>query len=280
VIRTAALSAAGVAAAAGLLATTPSPPPSEPPSASEPSDNSAEFERKLAELAFTLYLGSELDIVPGASSCTEPPSLEVGETITCFTLIDDQRVIVARTELSGTSGVYEFELISDHELGSTDTSPPTTLASTTSGGPTTTLPTPVLITTTVPLSDADRQLLAYGEQVNAEADAFVDTLLEGQDGVIATAEYRWDAPTTTVFLTVALGDSYVGESSTMGWILSRDRAMELWNRDSPFRAAGTTVRPRLVVTVDHAEYVSDFDLSVELADQTIAMDEWIAASEQ
>ena len=26
---------------------------------------------------------------------------------------------------------------------------------------------------------------------------------------------------------------------TMAWILSRDRAMELWSRDSPFRAAGS-----------------------------------------
>jgi hypothetical protein len=56
--------------------------------------------------------------------------------------------------------------------------------------------------------------------------------------------------------------------------------MELWSRESPFRAAGTTVRPRLVVTVDDAEFISDFDLSVELADQTIGMDDWIAASRQ
>ncbi len=77
---------------------------------------SPEFERKLAELAFALFLGNELDVDAGTYSCTEPSSLAVGETITCFTLIGSNRVVVATTELTGTSGVYEFEIISDHPI--------------------------------------------------------------------------------------------------------------------------------------------------------------------
>jgi hypothetical protein len=294
VIRTVALSAVSVAGALALVAPASSPPTSEPSSGTTdepPSDaavpapgtgeqveveGSPEFERKLAELAFALYLGNELDVEPGSSSCTEPSSLDVGESITCFTLIGSERVIVARTELSGTSGVYDFELVSDHQVTSADTTP--AASSTTGPSSTTTLPTPVIVTTTGPLTSADRELLAHGEQINEDADALVATLLGEEDSVIASAEYSWDATTTTVVLTVTLGPTYENSASTMAWILSRDRAMDLWDRATPFRAETATIRPGLVVTVDGTRFVSDFDLCVQLADQTIAMRDWIAAS--
>ena len=50
---------------------------------------------------------------------------------------------------------------------------------------------------------------------------------------------------------------------TAAWIIARDRAMDLWNRESPFRAEGTTIRPSLEVTVDGVRFVSDFDLCVQ-----------------
>jgi hypothetical protein len=195
-------------------------------------------------------------------------------------LIGGERVIVAESELSGTPGVYEFVLVSDHRITAADTTPTTTLPATTAPRATTSLPTPVLVTTTVPLSEADRRLLAYGEQINADADEFVDTLVGDTDSVISSAEYSWDAATTTVALTVTLSSSFQRSDSTMAWILSQDRAMELWSRDSPFRAAEATLRPQLVVTVDGVEFVSEFDLCVQLVDQTIAMDDWIAESLQ
>ena len=62
------------------------------------------------------------------------------------------------------------------------------------------------------------------------------------------------------------------------WVIARDRAMDLWSRDSPFRASGTSIRPGLEVTVDGIRFVSDFDLCVQIADQTITMTDWLAKS--
>jgi hypothetical protein len=104
------------------------------------------------------------------------------------------------------------------------------------------------------------------------------TLLGEEDSVIASAEYSWDAATTTVVLTVTLAPTYENSAGTMAWILSRDRAMDLWDRATPFRAEAATIRPGLVVTVDGTRFVSGFDLCVQLADQTIVMREWNHAS--
>jgi hypothetical protein len=54
--------------------------------------------------------------------------------------------------------------------------------------------------------------------------------------------------------------------------------MDLWDRDSPFRVSGATIRPSLEITVDDVRYVSDFDLCVQVADQTIAMADWLTES--
>ena len=152
-----------------------------------------EFERKLAELAFALFLGNELDVDAGTYSCSEPSSLAVGETITCFTLIGSDRVVVAVTELTGTSGVYEFELVSDHQIDTTEvtttTVPPTSAVS---RATTTILPTPIIVTTVAQLSQADRDLLAYGDLINQDSQELVTNLISGDDGVVERAEYSWD----------------------------------------------------------------------------------------
>ena len=218
---------------------------------------SPEFERELAELAFALFLGNELDVDAGTYSCTEPSSLAVGETITCFTLIGSNRVVVATTELTGTSGVYEFEIISDHPIDPAETTTTVAPTSTVSRATTTALPTVIIVTTTAPLTPADTALLAFGEQINAESPDLVANLISGDDGIVESAEYAWDPSTATVTLSATLSPTYTDSPDTAAWIIARDRAMDLWNRDSPFRAEGTTIRPRLDVTVDDVHYVSD-----------------------
>jgi hypothetical protein len=292
VIRALALSAAAGLAALTPVAVNGSPPTTDPGSATTveaPGDAAApdpgigeqvelegtpEFERKLAELAFALYLGNELDVDAGTYSCTEPLSLVVGETITCFTLIGSERVVVAVTELTGTSGAYEFEIVSDHQVGSTGA------ATTTSAvrSSTTTLPTPILVTTSAPLSPADAGLLSFGAQINANSADLVDNLISGGDGIVESAEYSWDGQSATVVLEATLSPTYTNGLDTAAWIIARDRAMDLWDRDSPFRVSGATIRPSLEITVDDVRYVSDFDLCVQVADQTIAMADWLTES--
>ena len=268
-----------LSSAAGLVGLLPTALDSSPPStdpASETTDGQAvldsslEFERKLAELAFALYLGDELAVDAGTYACTEPSSLTVGEPITCFTLIGSERVVVAETQLTGTSGVYEFEIISDHQIGSDETTP-------TDPGPSTTaLPTPVLITT-APLSQADADLLAYGAQIDEDAVELIGNLIS-DDGIVASADYSWDRQTATV-ARHRHPRADLRRRARRGGVGHRPRSsIDLWSRDSPFRAAGSSIRPGLEVTVDGVRFVSDFDLCVQVADQTITMTDWLAKS--
>ena len=148
-------SAAGLCGVLPTAAPASSPPSTDPATetTSEAPAGNPEFERNLAELAFALFLGSELDVNAGSYSCTEPASASVGETITCFTLIGSERVVVAVTELTGISGSYEFVVISDHHIDPVDFAAPSTDPPTANA---TTLPVPVLVTTTAPLSLAVR----------------------------------------------------------------------------------------------------------------------------
>jgi hypothetical protein len=97
-------------------------------------------------------------------------------------------------------------------------------------------------------------------------------------GFIEQADYGWDPETVTVTVSATLSPTYSAGVDTAAWIIARDRAMDLWDRQSPFRAAGATIRPGLEITVDDTRFVSDFDLAVRLADQTIAMTDWLAES--
>ncbi len=271
----------GAAGLAGLLpiAALDSSPPSTDPgteSTSEIPPGNPEFERNLAELAFALFLGSELDVNAGTYSCTEPPSASAGETITCFTLIGSERVVVAVTELTGISGIYEFVVISDHHIDPVDSAIPSTEPQTNAG--TTTLPVPVLVTTTAPPSFADAAILALGEQINEDSDDLVQTLMAADDGFIEQAGYAWNPQSATVSVSATLSPAYTAGVDTAAWIIARDRAMDLWDRRSPFRAEGATIRPALEVAIGDARFVSDFDLAVRLADQTIAMTDWLVES--
>jgi hypothetical protein len=291
-----ALSAAAVLAGPiGTFAGTV-PPSTEPASestepapgdAAEPTPGVAEqpqleatpdFERKLAELAFALYLGTELDIESGSYSCTEPSSLAAGETIVCFTLIGTDRVVVALTELTDVPGVYEFELVGDQPIRAAEATTSTSTTTSTTSTTTPSLPSVFIVTTTAAPTPADAALLAFGDSINAEAQDFVDNLTAGDEDLIETAAYSWDPSTATVRLAVTFAPSYSYPLDTAAWIFARDRAMDLWSRDSPFRAAGATIRPSLEIVVNDSRYVSDFNLSLRVADQTIAMDDWVRAS--
>lgn len=255
-------------------------PPDQPPQSSEAEEQIGDpaFERKLAELAFALYLGSELDVDAGSYSCTEPPTLEVGEIVTCFTLIGDERVIVAEAVLSGTSGVYEFEVISDFSV---DSGEPTPSTSTTVATTTTQLPVPFIVTTIAPLSAADEALLAYAARINQSSEDFAENVISSGQGVVSAVDYEWNEPTAQVEISVTLDTSYESDAvDVAAFVVARGQALELWARESPFRAEGTTIRPSLLVAVNDVSYVSDYDLCVSLADQTISMDDWIGRSRQ
>ena len=75
-----------------------------------------------------------------------------------------------------------------------------------------------------------------------------------------------------------MSPTYTNSLDTAAWIIARDRALDLWSRESPFRAEGISIRPSLEVTVDDVLFVSDYELCVQVADQTIAMTDWIAQS--
>jgi hypothetical protein len=298
VVRGLALSSAATVVGLALSLSPAAPPSTEPPAetseegpvdAAPPPDAAAQpqlegtpdFERKLAELAFALFLGTELDIESGRYSCTEPSSLEVGETIVCFTLVGSDRVVVARTELTDMPGVYEFELVSDQLIlpgEETTTSSTTTTTPPTSPPSTTSLPPVFIVTTTAAPTPADTELLAFGDSINADAQDFVDNLTAGDEDLIESASYSWDPATATVRLAVTFAPSYSYPIDTAAWIFARDRAMDLWNRDSPFRAEGATIRPSLEIVVNDARYVSDFNLCLRVADQTIAIEDWVRAS--
>jgi hypothetical protein len=300
VSRTAAVAAGALAVLTSALPHLATAGGSEPPASTEPADTemvdtessgtdpsdteseepalegSPAFERRLAEVAFALFLSLDLGVESGSYSCTEPPSLEVGEPIVCFTLIGGERVIIAETEVSASSGVFDFVVVSDYAIDLTDTTSTSTSTTTTSSPTTTALPQPVLITTAPQPNPADQALLAYGEQINANATTFADNLISSAEGFVTEVnEYAWDPDTSTVTLDITLSESWGSDFDVGAWIIVRNLAMEFWNRDSPFRAEGTTIRPSLEIVVNDSRYVSSFDLTVEVADQTIAMTDWV-----
>ena len=119
--------------------------------------------------------------------------------------------------------MYEFDLISDHQIDPAESTTTSTSSSSLSGTTSTTLPTPILVTTVAPLSPADAGVLALGEQINAQSDDLVATLIAGDDGVIDRADYSWDAPSASVVVSAALSPTYTDSPDTAAWIIARDR---------------------------------------------------------
>ena len=148
------------------------------------------------------------------------------------------------------------------------------------GTPTTSTTAPP---TSVPIANAnlsDAAILSYGEELNRAAAGFKDDVLGLTEGTITEViTYGWDAATATVTLDVTLDPAQDFDPDLVAWILVQVLKFH-WARGEPFRLDGATLRPRLVLVVSATQYMSDFDLTVRVADQLIANTDWVAAARQ
>ena len=267
VIGTVATATVSVLAAAVTLAPATviagnTPPPTPPDS------GIAAPERRLAEFSFAMFVTLELEVDPGEFTCSAP-GIEGEDNdidIMCFALIDGTRVIIATTTSSDGTGVYEWVVVSDHPLNA--------------GTPTTSTTAPP---TSVPIANAnlsDAAILSYGEELNRAAAGFKDDVLGLTEGTITEViTYGWDGATATVTLDVTLDPAQDFDPDLVAWILVQVLKFH-WARGEPFRLDGATLRPRLVLVVSATQYMSDFDLTVRVADQLIANTDWVAAARQ
>jgi len=236
------------------------PPPTPPGAGTE------DLERRLAEFSFAMFVTLDLDVDPGEFTCSAPDVDGEDTAIRCFALIDGTRVIVATTTSSEGTGVYDWVVVSDHPLNA---GTPTV--------PTTTPPTSVPIANSN-LSDA--AILSYGDELNRVAAGFKDDVLSLTEGTITeVTTYGWDAATATLTLNVTLDTTEDFDPDLAAWVLVQVLKYH-WARGEPFRLDGATLRPRVVLIVSSIQYLSDFDLTVRVADQLITNTDWVAAVRQ
>jgi hypothetical protein len=273
--------AAAVLVAAGLVMAAPpvkaAPPDSTEPPGEGPADApgghpadqagesdaalddgaSTDFERRLAEVDFAIFLSTDMAMDSGTFSCSEPPSLERGTAITCFTIINGDRLLVATTTVSAGTAEYDFEIIADMTLG----------ASPAGTGPTGTL---------APPSAADAAVLANGQAINDSSAAFVAQYLT-DPRIAAVPVYAFDPATGTLTLELSLAPGSGIDADALAWANAQTFAQHQWAAGQPFRTDGATVRPSFVLVVDGAGYPSSFDVMAGIADGMITMDQWLAA---
>lgn len=263
--------ALGLVAALGPL----SPPPTDPlptdPATTDPPLPVAPGEapeRRLAEFSFAIFVTLEFDTDPGAFTCAGPDIGDGTDTITCFALTAEGRVIIATTISSDGTGVFDWEVLSDHSV---DGDPSVTT--------TTELPPPPTSEGDVtPANDADASILAYGEELNQSADAAAVDFVEFSEGAIRTVNgFAWDPETATVTLDVTLNPTMVIDHDSSAWILVQAVKVH-WLRTEPFRLEGATLHPAFVLVIGGTRYESDFDLMVEVADQLISREDWAATA--
>jgi len=235
-----------------------------PPTAPEPDSEPEAPERRLAEFSFAMFVTIELEVDPGEFSCSEPEAED--NEITCFALVDGNRVIVAVTSSSGGSGVFDWQVVSDHPLTASPSSTPTS---------TTVAPIPVANTN---LSDS--AMLSYGETLNRGADQFIDDLVDSAEGTVTVVNlYGWDPATATLTLDVTLDPAQGPDPDRAAWIMAQFLKAH-WLRGQPFRLDGATLRPALELVVNATRYSSDLDLMIRVADQLITNTDWVAAARQ
>jgi hypothetical protein len=240
-------------------------PPSEPPLPVAPGEAP---ERRLAEFSFAMFVTLEIGTDPGAFTCAGPDPDAGTDTIACFALTADGRVIIATTISSAGTGVFDWELVSDQTVTG-DPSVTTTSE----------LPPP---TTSVgdaePTNDADASILSYGEELNQSADATAADIVEYSEGAIrAVNRFAWDPGTATVTLDVTLNPTMVIDHDPLAWILVQAVKVH-WLPSEPFRLDGATLRPAFVLTVGASRYETAFDLMVQVADQLVSREEWAVAA--
>ena len=240
-------------------------PPSDPPLPVAPGEAP---ERRLAEFSFAMFVTLEIGTDPGAFTCAGPDVDAGTDTITCFALTAEGRVIIATTTSSDGTGVFDWELVSDQ-----------TVTGNPSVTTTTELPPPPTSEGDVtPVNDADASILSYGEELNQSADETAADLVEYSEGAIrAVNQFAWDPATATLTLDVTLNPTMVIDHDPAAWILVQAVKVH-WLRTEPFRLDGATLHPAFVLLIGATRYESDFDLMVQVADQLISREDWAAAA--
>jgi hypothetical protein len=242
-------------------------PPTDPPLPVAPGEAP---ERRLAEFSFAMFVTLEFGVDPGAFTCAGPDADSDADTITCFALTAEGRVIIATTTSSNGTGVFDWELVSDQ-----------TIAGDPSVTTTTELPPPPTSEGgAAPTNDGDAAILSYGEELNQSADATAADFVEYSEGAIRIVNlFAWEAATATVTLDVTLNPTMVIDHDRAAWILVQAVKVH-WVRTEPFRLDGATLRPAFVLVIGTTRYESDFDLMVQVADQLISREDWATAARQ
>ena len=217
-----------------------------------------------------MFVTLEFGVDPGAFTCAGPGTESGPDTITCFALTAEGRVIIATTTSSNGTGVFDWELVSDQ-----------TIAGDPSVTTTTELPPPPTSEGGAALTnDADAAILSYGEELNQSADATSADFVEYSAGAIRIVnEFAWDAATATVTLDVTLNPTMVIDHDRAAWVVVQTVKVH-WVRTEPFRLEGATLRPAFVLVVGGTRYESDFDLMVQVAYQLVSREDWAAAARQ
>ena len=238
-------------------------PPTDPPLPVAPGEAP---EARLAEFSFVMFVTLELGTDPGAYTCAGPDADT--DTITCFALTSEGRVIIATTIPSDGTGVFDWELVSDQNVAG-DPSITTT----------TELPPPPTSEGDVaPTNDADASILSYGEELNQSADATAADFVEFSEGAIrAVSAFAWDPGTATLTLDVTLNPTMVIDQDSAAWVVVQAVKVH-WVRTEPFRLDGATIHPAFVLVIGATRYESDFELMVQVADQLISREDWATAA--
>lgn len=256
---------AGLITVAALAPADTDAAPTAPPD-TLPDEGTTAFERQLAEWSFGTFLTTELGVDPGTFTCTEPPTMEADQTVTCFTLLDEGRVIVATTTVSGASGVFDFLIVADYILV---------------GETTTTVPANTVTPTTFPSADvteANVAILLYGDSMNAVAQNEIASVINAADGtVIAVNRWAWDPTSASFTVDLTMTPELNLDPDVSAWVTVTNLSAH-WGRGQPFREPAATIRPTLIIVISGQRYVSSWELAGQVADQTIAMDDWVAAA--
>ncbi len=267
------------------------PAPDAPPD-TEPSDGDTSFERQLAEWSFGTFLALDVGVDPGTFTCTEPANMDLGEPVTCFAIVGDERVIVATTRVSGLSGIFDFMVIGDYLVtdppASTIPVPLTTAPSTNAAvtiNPTTSpspsiAPQPTTTFSSQDVTQANVAVLLQGDTLNQIAQNEIAAMLNAADGsVIAVNAWRWAAASGMFTVDFTLNPAPNIEPDVAAWIAATNLSVH-WSRGQAFREPAATIRPVLVIVVDGLRYVSGWELASQVADQAIGQDDWLAAARQ
>jgi hypothetical protein len=255
---------AGPASAVPPDSTEPAPEAEESDASEEPGTNSAlpgapplspgiavgttAFERQLAEISFATFIAIELGLDAGNYACTEPRSVEPPTPIQCFTIIDDERVIVAQTEASNGTGRHQFQIVSDQQVAE--------------------------------LSAADQAVLDLGQEINDAADQFVDQYLAADPRITEIGTFRFDPETVVLTLDMTLAPDVEFTPDVVAWVNTREFARVHWSPDSPFRDEDATLRPGFTIVVNGNEFVSDYSLMTDVADEDISQESWLEVAER